>query len=283
MKRYLLLFFILLVGAGGFWFYQKDSTEPEIIDLPNAIPYEDFVETKADSLIEEAVMEENVTSTEEQEPTTELAQIDEVKEVVEKQVLGKKIANTSINLDVPFTSQAPTANWEQPYQDACEEASVLMVDYYYQNKKMPDQVIVEFTLFDMVEWQKKHWLGHRNLSMYELAKYVEVITDYETEVVEKLTIEKITEFLDRGLPVIVPANGKKLANPHFSNGGPEYHMLVIKGYLEEEGKFITNDPGTRRGENYLYSYANMMESIADWDKKRSNTTGSKKALILYKN
>ena len=36
------------------------------------------------------------------------------------------ITTEEINLDIPFTSQAPSLNWDQPYQDFCEEASILM-------------------------------------------------------------------------------------------------------------------------------------------------------------
>src|SRR3989344_4989971 len=35
-----------------------------------------------------------------------------------------------VNLPVPFTSQAPHANWDMPYQEACEEASALMAIRY---------------------------------------------------------------------------------------------------------------------------------------------------------
>ena len=40
------------------------------------------------------------------------------------------VLTKEINLDVPFTSQAPHLNWDQPYQDFCEEASVLMAVQY---------------------------------------------------------------------------------------------------------------------------------------------------------
>mgnify|MGYP001618174552 FL=1 len=54
-----------------------------------------------------------------------------------------------------------------------------------------------------------------------------------------------------------------LPNPHFRNGGPEYHTLVIRGYTEDS--FITNDPGTQFGENFLYKYSDLMNSIHDWN------------------
>ncbi len=35
------------------------------------------------------------------------------------------------NIDVPFTSQAPTGNWSEPWQKACEETSIYMVTSFY--------------------------------------------------------------------------------------------------------------------------------------------------------
>ena len=40
------------------------------------------------------------------------------------------------SIRVPFTSQAPYKDWDDPYQEACEEASVIMVDYFLGGKKL---------------------------------------------------------------------------------------------------------------------------------------------------
>jgi len=32
-----------------------------------------------------------------------------------------------------------------------------------------------------------------------------------------------------------------------------------------EDKFITNDPGTKRGENFAYKYQDLMNAIHDWN------------------
>lgn len=279
MKR--LITFAIFVVFVGLWVYQGDFLPEEKVELPAAKQYQHFAdqEVALPEEVDELQEGEMVSSTEDQssEDVIELSQNN-----TEEKVLGEKIINTSINLAVPFTSQAPTGNWEQPWQDACEEASVLMVDYYYQNKNIPEKEKTDQILFDMVAWQEKNWQGHFDLPVAKLADYVALHYDYDFEIVDDITVENIKEFLDKGLPVIVPADGKKLDNPYFSNGGPEYHMLVIKGYLEEEQKFISNDPGTRRGADFLYDYDNMMDSIADWDNELHSTTGPKRALILYK-
>ena len=69
-----------------------------------------------------------------------------------------------------------------------------------------------------------------------------------------------------------------LINPNFTGNGPLYHMLVIKGFVDD--KFITNDPGTRNGADFVYTEANLMNSIADWDKEKALTIGPKIGLIL---
>lgn len=66
-----------------------------------------------------------------------------------------------------------------------------------------------------------------------------------------------------------------LGNPYFTPPGPIYHMLVIKGYNLTE--FITNDPGTRRGADYVYSYQTLMKAIHDWN--NGNVESGKSATI----
>ena len=59
-------------------------------------------------------------------------------------------------------------------------------------------------------------------------------------------------------------------------------MLVIKGYLDNS--FITNDPGTKRGENFIYSIDNLLLSLADWDiKKAYPNEGLKTGLVILAN
>jgi hypothetical protein len=261
MKKFIVIIIILIVASLA-WSYKNRGPKVLEADLPLAQDYQEFVNTNT-------IPEEVATNTVE---VVEEPYIESVEEPV--------VVQTSINLDVPFTSQAPTADWVQPFQDACEEASLLMVDYYYQNQDLPDVEQVEVVLLDMIGWQQEMWEGHFNLTLDDLDDFVKTNTEYRTEIVEDLTIEKIKSYLNRGLPLIVPADGTKLANPFFKNGGPDYHMLVIKGYTED--KIITNDPGTSRGADFIYTYENMLYSIADWNKKESLATGPKRALILYR-
>ena len=70
--------------------------------------------------------------------------------------------------------------------------------------------------------------------------------------------------LEAGNIIIAPTNGRKLNNPNFSNLGPERHMVLIRGYDYNKKEFITNDPGTKRGEAYRYPEKNLFNAIRDY-------------------
>ena len=280
MKKYffIILFALALIAVGA-WYYWNQSKENIDLDLPPAQTYEDF----KNKLEQNPANNNDSISNDQVEPivnnnTNEVLEQPEQPDLVENQNQNPPV--TSINLNVPFTSQAPTANWSQPFQDACEEAAILMADYYVQGKSMPAVTEVENILVAMIDWQAKNMDGEIDMDISELAYLAENYLGYEKyDIVNDLSVEKIINYLDRGLPLVVPANGKLLENPNFSNGGPVYHMLVIKGY--KDGYFITNDPGTRLGHNFIYTFENMLYSIADWDAKTGQATGPKRALVLY--
>jgi hypothetical protein len=82
------------------------------------------------------------------------------------------------------------------------------------------------------------------------------------EIKRNITAADIRAELASGNLVIVPTNGRLLANPNFTTPGPITHMLVITGYAG--GAFLTNDPGTRRGNGFPYPYERLMNAIYDY-------------------
>ncbi|MFA6436560.1 MAG: hypothetical protein WCW30_05520, partial [Candidatus Gracilibacteria bacterium] len=62
--------------------------------------------------------------------------------------------------------------------------------------------------------------------------------------------------------IVAPFAGRYLGNPYFTGKGPIYHSLVIRGY--DETHFITNDVGTRHGENFIYEYDVLLNALHDW-------------------
>lgn len=176
----------------------------------------------------------------------------------------ERSVSKSLNLAVPFLSQAPTQNWDMPYQEACEEASMIMVDAFLSGRSQPfspqegDGAIV-----DLVREEERVGI----LPDMTVDQAVNLVPGYfsdRTAIRIESSEKTIKQWLNRGYPVIVPAYGKALRNPNFRNGGPMYHMLVIKGYLAD-GRWITNDPGTRKGADYIYDHDLLLDAIHDWN------------------
>ncbi|MEK7537449.1 MAG: C39 family peptidase, partial [Patescibacteria group bacterium] len=92
------------------------------------------------------------------------------------------------------------------------------------------------------------------------------------------TVAELKSAIAAGQPVVVPAAGRLLKNPNFKRPGPLYHMLVLKGYTKD-GRFITNDPGTRRGADYLYDPEVIMNAMHDWNGGDVDQ-GAKVALVV---
>ncbi len=172
---------------------------------------------------------------------------------------------TQFVLNVPFTSQAPEKNWDQPWQDACEEAAILMMDAYFKKYKL-SPLFAKDEIVKMVAWEEEKEWG-RSIEIEKIQtifdSYLGLAPKKKLRIVEDPTVEQLKRFIADGKPIYVVADGKVLSNPHFRNGGPDYHALVIKGYNETE--FITNDPGTQFGENFKYKYDDLMKSIRDWN------------------
>jgi hypothetical protein len=183
-----------------------------------------------------------------------------------------------VRIAVPFSPQAPFADWGMPYQEACEETSLLMVDAYYRqlpfSREDADRAIQE-----LVAWEMEHFGYHEDTTLEEVARIAREYLHYRTRILENPSLEDIQRELAQGRPVIVPVAGRDLGNRYFTPPGPWYHMLVITGY--DGTHFLTNDPGTRRGEAYQYRYDVLLEAIHDWTGvKEEIRTGRKAALIL---
>lgn len=170
---------------------------------------------------------------------------------------------TEKNLAVPFTSQAPNANWDADHEEFCEEAAMLMVGRYYQGRGFANATDAENGLQAIKQWEIGHLGFYFDTTAAENATILTGIYGVHVELLVNPTITQIKTAIAAGHPVIVPSAGRQLGNPNFKTPGPIYHNLVIRGYTAN-GKFITNDPGTRKGEEYLYSEDVIMKAMHDW-------------------
>lgn len=176
--------------------------------------------------------------------------------------------------NVPFTSQAPLARWNDPkQQDGCEEASALMAVAWARHKSFaPKQA--EKEIIAIANFELKKYGGYQDTSAEDTVKRIfKSYFNYNNATTTAIrSTHDIIEELKRGNLVIAPVNGQKLKNPNYKRPGPERHMLLIKGYDFTKQEFITNDSGTRKGNNYRYKIDVLENAIRDY------LTGDKKPI-----
>lgn len=181
------------------------------------------------------------------------------------------LAKDNILLAVPFTVQAPQAEWKDSrFQDACEEASVLMAVKWAQGKKIAatkaGRQAIHNELIKIAAYETKNYKNYHDTSAADTA--TRLLSGYyqydKWEVKNDITIKEMIAYLEQGKIIIVPTDGRLLKNPYFTAPGPARHMLVIKGYNYTAHRFITNDPGTKRGENYQYSEKVLYSAMVDY-------------------
>lgn len=163
--------------------------------------------------------------------------------------------------NVPFQSQAPDANWDELHDEACEEASIIIAQYFDKNKSLSKEEM-ESEIQKMVSWQIANWGSHKDLTAAETQELAKNI--YGLNLTEKniTSLNDIKQEISENHLVIVPAAGRLLGNPNFRIPGPVYHMLVISGY--NKNQFITQEVGTRNGKNYAYNETILFNAIHDW-------------------
>jgi hypothetical protein len=170
-----------------------------------------------------------------------------------------------VRLEVPFFCQAPLANWADPrQQDGCEEAALMMAQLWLTGSTMTASE-AEAEIIAISEWERANYGAFVDRSIADTALLFEHYYGHTNwEIRRDITIDDIKAELAAGNLVIVPTNGRLLANPHFTTPGPITHMVLLIGYDEESGVFITNDPGTRHGKGFLYPYDRLLNAIYDY-------------------
>lgn len=212
-------------------------------------------------LIREKFSQEALTDREKQSlpsPTTLTSQ-----SVDSPDQISQQSPPEEFNLDVPFTSQAPTGNWDHQHEENCEEASLLMANRFFNNREITSTDDAEKGMAEIVTWENANLGVSDSITAEQTAQVAREFLSLKAEIIKNPTTDQIKQLIFENKLVIVPATGRELGNPFYTSPGPLYHMLVIKGYTQS--KFITNDPGTRRGANYAYDYETILNANRDWN------------------
>jgi hypothetical protein len=284
MEQKILIGFSILVVLGGLAYVNRiamgdawnawrapELPPAKVFEMPKKVETEGIEPTNVNSPVEGGyatsqnyILESNPTT--KKEPVDPLA--------------TSGATQKEVNLAVPFTSQAPYQIWDLPYQEACEEASAIMVDAFFKKKtgKIAPE-IADDEIKKIVAFEKSIFGYYEDTTAEETARFIREYYGYTNVIVKPFdSPDDVKAVLDLGYPVIIPAAGKLLKNPNFRNDGPDYHMLVVRGYTPDF--FITNDPGTRRGEAYTYSYDTIMNATHDWTGSKATVNTGARVMIV---
>lgn len=169
-------------------------------------------------------------------------------------------------LNVPFVSQAPFGNWSDPMQEnGCEEASAIMAMAWVKGTPLTREGALK-SITDISNYEQEKYGSYVDTDAEDtVTRIFNEYFQYDNVAVRHdIGIEDIKIELFKGNLVLVPVRGRELGNPFYTPPGPITHMLVIKGYDVSTGEFITNDAGTRHGENYRYDENIMANALLDY-------------------
>ncbi len=242
---------------------EDDSWEPEI----------EMGEKESDLEVIGSDPEPEPEGNEEQESLPE--KIDEVIPPEQEKAIPLSYVN-----QIPFFAQAPEWDRNQPRQDACEEASIILAAYGLKGKSLSRAELIS-DIRDLVNIQNELFGSWRDTTIAQTKQLYDLYYGIWTAtIIDNPNVEQMKQLLSEGKLIVAPFAGKMLGNIYYSNWWPRYHMLTIVGY--DENWFITHDVGTKRGEGYRYSDAVLMNalhdfvSIAAW----SIQNGAKRVLVL---
>ncbi|MCT4592105.1 MAG: C39 family peptidase [Candidatus Gracilibacteria bacterium] len=159
-------------------------------------------------------------------------------------------------LSVPFLCQNPFQNeagWKY-HDNSCEEASLIQVLLYYENRNLIAQKAHDW-IIDMLDYQKPNL----DLKGQAFVNFIINYLDYPQDrvfFVENSDLHLMKKILNQNIPIILPCIAKDLQNPYYNHD--EYHMLTVIGY--DEKHLITNDVGTKRGANFPYKNADILNA-----------------------
>lgn len=215
--------------------------------------------------------------------------------IVEKKYIKKDTKTGFLpkekKLEIAFYSQFPLdiSTWikyDEPYQNFCEEASLLNW-YYYLIWEKPDLKKYKTDLLKLRKIEDlifKWW--YKDTSIQQTLELLVAFQDEQKvfwKIIKNPTINLIKKSINKWYPVLIPAYWKGLSNYLFSWGWPIYHNLLIKWYTEKN--FITNEVWVSKWDWFMYKQEELMEAIHNYDPKlypNNFTKWKKEILILYK-
>lgn len=188
-------------------------------------------------------------------------------------------------LGVPYINEAPDGKFSGNWKDACEEASMIMVEKYYSGIKTVSINEAKNAMQKLFDYEDKIYGSNHNSDAIRTVEIIENNLSYNAEIKTNPTIRDIKNQIAKKQPVISLHYGFDLKNPNipFAVNGSYYHMMVVVGYDDAIKEFIVHDDGDQKnGANYRYGYDLFMNSLHDYVFATDTTTGPARVIFTSK-
>ncbi len=188
--------------------------------------------------------------------------------------LSPKAYAQAMEMMVPYVSQVPDGAWVAPWDEACEEASITMINGFYQKRKMIPVKTSKQDMQKIIDWEKATFNNYQDTTAEETQQVADQFGVFTTEIKRNPTLEDIKKELDAQHPVIALVDMYKLYNER--PAGDSYHVFVIVGYDDVKKEFMVNDPGRSAK---AYSYDRILNALHDYNPQSKEADGQPTALF----
>ena len=187
----------------------------------------------------------------------------------------------TVILQVPFSTQAPNNNWNR--NEDCEETSITMANAFLtgsKEDKLPTDA-AQNSINNLKTWEQNNLGYNQNTGIDATTKMAAGAFGLTINQEQNFTESDLKNAINAGHPILLAINAKLLPHTHYVNGGPLYHMIVIRGFKGDT--FIINDPGTNDGDGNEYSFSVLQNASADWNQSTKTINPNRKfALVVSK-
>ena len=206
-----------------------------------------------------------------------------------EQVVPTKVEVTepihSADLPVPYVNESPDGSWKGSWKNACEEATITMVDAYYRGDKTVSVEAAMAYMQTLFDAEKEAYGSDANSNAAVTLELIKTYAHFGATIVENPTLEAMKAELDAGRPVIAFHHGFDLGNKNipFLATGSSYHATVIKGYDDAAQEFIVQDTGDNvDGPDHRYDYTVYLNSLHDYQYATKLADGPPRVIFTSK-
>jgi hypothetical protein len=171
-------------------------------------------------------------------------------------------------LPVSYINEAPDGNFSGNWKNACEEASMTMVENYYLGNKYVSIKQAMDAMQKLFDYQDEIYGSNADSDAQRTMEIINNNLNYTATIIENPTVQQIKKEIQKKRPVITLHYGFELHNPNipFAVYGSYYHQMVVIGYDDIKKEFIVHDDGDQKyGANHRYGYDLFMNSLHDFD------------------